>query len=328
MPPIRQHLPRLTLRLHRDDTAALPLVGPSRTMRELSRQVDLLAGNEATTTLLLGEVGIGKGYVAEYIHSRSPRGRMPFIEIDCSAARESELGEELFGDDGEPGLLAHARGGTLLLTEVGDLPHKLQARLSALLDRRSGPARAATAAEVRIIAAASHDLVSEVEQGRFDERLYYKLTASPVHLPPLRARSHEDLSDLVAAVFDVFSARLPHAARTLSKEAADCLAAHAWPGNLRELRNAIERALIVSRGEQVVARVHLPQEVRQSQDEQLDMHTPRTLVDVERAHIHRTLRAHKLNRTHAARELGISRATLIKKIKQYGLTYRTSGGRS
>ena len=322
-PPTPQ-LPRLTLRLHRDDTAALPLVGPSRAMRDLARQVDALAASDSATPLLLGEVGVGKGYVAEYIHSRSVRGRMPFVEVDCSAVRSTELGDELFGVSGAPGLLAHARGGTLLLTEVGDLTPALQTRLSAMLDRTA----AGDAADVRVIAAASRDLVTEVEEGRFDERLYYKLATSPVYLPPLRARSPEDLSDLVAAVFDVYSARLPHAARTLSTEAGDCLIAHTWPGNVRELRNAVERALIVSRGEDVVRRDHLPQEVRQSQDEHLDVHTPRTLMDVERAHIHRTLRAHKLNRTHAARELGISRATLIKKIKQYGLTYRLSGARS
>src|SRR5687767_8915777 len=141
----------------------------------------------------------------------------------------------------------------------------------------------------------------------------------PVALPPLRARVREDLVELIGNVMEEMSAQLPEAPRALADAALEHLLRYAWPGNVRELRNVLERAMIMARGQARIESSHLPPEVRGATGADVDHHVPRTLEEVERAHIERTLRAHRGNRTHAAQELAISRATLIKKIKTYQL---------
>jgi len=307
-------------------------------MRELARQVELLAeggpGQVLAPALLIGETGTGKGRLAEYIHARSPRSACAFVDVNCAAADPRSLGAELFGDDDEGppvdsrGVFRVVRGGSIFVDEVSELSAELQLRLLRVLDdgaeASNDPASddPASAGAARVIAAASKDLVNEVNAGRFREDLYYRLGVAPLYLPPLRARSREDLSDLITATFNALSMNMSGSPRALGDDVVDCLIAYPWPGNIRELRNAIERGLLVARGEDVLRRVHLPAELRHL-DRADGVHVPRTLMDVERAHIHRTLRAHNLNRTHAARELGISRATLIKKIKEYGLACRS-----
>lgn len=318
---------RLSLRLQRDEPAILPLAGSSRSMRELSRQVELLAQSSRATALLIGEIGTGKGQLADYIHSRSARSANVFVEVNCATDDPVTLGVDLFGvkaQEGATAILAAVRGGTIFIDEVSELSPDLQARLLSILNDAAALTGAGDSADVRVIAATSKDLVNEVNAGRFREDLYYRLSATPVHLPPLRARSREDLSDLITATFNALSMNMSNSPRALGGEVIDCLIAYPWPGNIRELRNALERGLLIARGEPVLQRMHLPAELHELQGSDV-VYTPRTLVDVERAHIHRTLRAHKLNRTHAARELGISRATLIKKIKEYGLVYRGPG---
>lgn len=312
------------IRLQRNAPAVLPLVGPSRTMRDLVRQVEFLVQAERTTALIIGEPGTGKGWLAQYIHAESGRAAYPFAAVNCATLGALTLQTDLFGSadtpQGDPGLLDAARGGTVFIDEVSELPIELQPLLMRVLQAAAAlhdsPADSAPA---RIIAAASKDLVNEVNGSRFREDLYYQLSATPLHLPPLRARSREDLSELITATFNSLSMTMSDSPRDLGEGVIDCLIGYPWPGNLRELRNVIERAILAARGGPVLQRTHLPAEI--SDVEGAEGYTPRTIMDVERAHIHRTLRAHKLNRTHAARELGISRATLIKKIKEYGLVY-------
>jgi two-component system response regulator HydG len=293
-------------------------------MHELVRQVELLAQADRSSVLLVGEAGTGKGWLAEYIHAEGARAPFPFAAVKCGSTDPATLSVDLFGDaeqpDGGSGLLEAARGGTLLIDEVSGLPPGLQDLLLRVLnDPVAQPGTSPELAPTRIIAAASRDLVNEVNGGRFREDLYYKLSATPLHLPPLRARSREDLTELIAATFNSLAMSISDSPRELGEGVIESLIGYPWPGNIRELRNVIERALLLSRGERLLQRSHLPYELSDSPG--ANQHTPRTMMDVERAHIHRTLRAHKLNRTHAARELGISRATLIKKIKEYGLVY-------
>lgn len=303
-------------------------IGSSQRMQELASQVELLAASDRTTVLLLGESGTGKGRVAELIHAHSPRAHGPFIEVNCAAHAAGALDAELFGvEDPErgtsrAGLLEVAVGGSIFLDEIGELPPPLQTKLLRVLEgkmfRRVGGTRD-IGVDVRVIAATNKDLVSEVNAGRFREDLYYRLSVMPLNLPPLRSRSREDVVELVARLMDELAPHLPNTPRAVSEGALDALLRYAWPGNIRELRNVLERGMIVGRGEERLEPHSLPAEVRSASVAAAAYHDGRSLADVERTHIERTLRQHEGNRTHAARELGISRATLIKKIKEYGL---------
>ena len=311
------------------------LLGASPQMRELSDQLELLARSDRTTVLLLGESGTGKGRVAAAIHAQSPRAQQPFIEVNCAALTMQSLDAELFGqervpgsghpDGHHPGLLEVADGGTLFLDEIGDLDPHLQPKLLRVLEgkgfRRLGGTHEVKA-DVRLVAATAKDLVHEVTSGRFREDLYYRLSVMPIHLPPLRARTREDLLELVGRVLDELRPGLQDAPEALEDPALERLLKYAWPGNIRELRNVLERAMILARGETTVSEKHLPSEVRDATGMGVEHHVARTLEEVERVHIDRTLRAHAGNRTRAAKELGISRATLIKKIKEFGLRGR------
>jgi len=307
--------------------------GSSHEMRELSAQIGLLAGSERTTALVLGESGVGKGRLAELLHAQSPRAGKPFVEVNCATLRPESLDSELFGVEANAtnggqtarGAFEIADGGTLFLDEISDLDPVLQPKLLRVLEgkgfRRVGGSVEITP-NVRVIAASSKDLASEVGAGRFREDLYYRLAVMPIKLPPLRSRNREDFVALIASVQDTLAGDLPGGPNQLTDAALDALLRYSWPGNVRELRNVLERAMLMARGHQAVDVVHLPREVQGASGAEVSHHEPRSLAEVERAHIDRTLRAHQHNRTHAARELGISRATLIKKIREFDLAER------
>lgn len=339
---------------HRDRPAAAhALVGASPAMCELAEQVAMLARDDHTTVLLVGEHGMGKGRIAAYIHASGPRAAQPFLEVNCAAVRGPRLELDLLGaeQDGEPhgephgeprgdafgdargitpGMLELAESGTLFVDDIGEVDPTLQPRLLRVLEGRSFR-RVGGVEEIvpraRLIAATHRDLVNEVTAGRFREDLYYRLNVMPVHLPPLRARSREDVLEVTAAVLGELARELPEAPCRVGDEAMERLLAYSWPGNVRELRNVLERAMLLARAQEreCIGPELLPVEVRSAAGTAagpavaLEPHVPRSLDDVEREHMERTLRAHEGNRTHAARELGISRATLIKKIRQYGL---------
>ena len=307
------------------------LLGSSSPMRELAQQIELLARSERTVALLVGEVGVGKGRVARAIHALSARGSRAFHEIDCSMRPVEELELELFGMERSvggpvPGLFEAADGGTLFLDEIAALPDELQPALLRAIEsrrvRRSGGTREVLV-DVRLVVATTRDLATEVTEGRFREDLYYRLGVMPLHLPPLRARSREDAGDTARALVAELRRGVPDAPREIHADTLELIGSYAWPGNVRELRNVLERALLLARGTPAVLPQHLPAEVRGG-DDLPSPHVSRTLAEVERAHIDRTLRAHAANRTRAARELGISRATLIKKIREYELGERPS----
>jgi transcriptional regulator with PAS, ATPase and Fis domain len=254
-----------------------------------------------------------------------------FVDINCGALTSASLDSELFGvergSDGSRetrvGRIEVADGGTLFLDEVGDLDAQLQPKLIRVLDGRSFrrvDGNAEITANVRVLASTSRDLAADVNEQRFREDLYYRLNVMPVVLPPLRARTGDDVAELIANLLGSLSPMVPGAPQRMTDATLEHLLRYPWPGNIRELRNVLERALLFARGRATVDVEHLPAEVRAATGAQVEHHAPRSLVDVERAHIDRTLRAHNQNRTHAARALGISRATLIKKIREYQLT--------
>ena len=327
-------LQRLNRTLHTRSAAGtgLDVLGDSPAMRELAQQVGLLAQSDRTTVLLSGESGTGKGWVARLIHDLSPRGREPFVEVTCSGFDATALDSELFGH--EKGAFAEARErrqglaevadrGTVLLDEIGDLPPELQPKLLKLLEtrafRRLGGTREITV-DVRLIASTSRDLAAEVESGRFREDLYYRLSVMPLRLPPLRDRTREDRQLLIGRLLTDLRRAIPDGPASANAEALERLLAYPWPGNVREMRNVLERALILGRDQPAISVEHLPGEFRARPGVGDRRHTPISLDELERQHIERTLKHHAGNRTRAAAELGISRATLINKIKRYTIT--------
>lgn len=308
----------------------LDSLGTSTLMREVGRQATLLAHSDRNALLLQGEAGAGKRWAARLIHDISPRASAPFIEVACSAGDSAWLDAELFGREGdEPqgelrrGLFEVADGGSVFLDEVADLPLELQAKLLAMLDsravRRIGGTREIPV-DVRLIVASARPLAAAVESGRVREDLYYLLNVLPLVVPPLRERSRDDFLALIRRCLKELAPGAPGAPTRLSDDALDRLLKHGWPGNIRELRNVLERALLLARGHDAIGAEHLPAEFRARVSPFERRHSPLTLEELERVHIDRTLQHHNGNRTRAAQELGISRATLIAKIKRYAIS--------
>ena len=307
------------------------ILGVSGAMRDLARQVVLLAESERTTVLITGESGTGKGWVARLIHRLSPRHESPFVDVNCAGLSATFLDSELFGHEKgaftdakelKQGLFEVADRGTLFLDEIAELAAELQPKvLKALEDksfRRLGGTRELTV-DVRLIAATNHDIGEAVRSGLFREDLYYRLNVIPLHLPPLRERAKEDRLALLKRLFTDLRVELPASPADISSEALERMLAYSWPGNIREMRNVLERALIVGRWAEQLGPEHLTAEFGRRAGEPLARVKAVSLEEVERRHIERTLRRHGGNRTRAAGELGISRATLINKIKAYAL---------
>jgi len=306
------------------------VLGVSGPMRDLARQLGLLAQSERTTVLLTGESGTGKGWVAKLLHRLSARRESLFVDVNCAGLSATFLDSELFGHekgaftdakDRKQGLFELADRGSLFLDEIAELATELQPKVLKAIEeksfRRLGGTREIQV-DVRLIAATNRDIAEAVRQGRFREDLYYRLNVIPLHLPALRERAREDRLALLRKLFTELRTELPESPGEISSEALERLLSYPWPGNIREMRNVLERALIVSHGAERLGPEHLPAEVGRRAAPASD-HQPATLAEVERRHIERTLRRHGGNRTRAAEELGISRATLINKIKVYDL---------
>ena len=315
---------------------SLESLGVSPGMRALAQQLSLLAASDRTTVLLTGESGTGKGWVARIIHHLSPRAKGPFVEVNCGGLSATFLDSELFGHERgaftdakerKQGLFELADGGTIFLDEIGELSLELQPKLLKVLEtksfRRVGGTREMTV-DVRLIAATNRDLVAATRDGRFREDLFYRLSVMPVHIPAVRERTREDRLSLLRRLFADLGAQMPGCPAAASAEALDRLLSAPWPGNVREMRNVLERAMILARAKPEIGVEHLPADLRQRQVER--RYQPLSLADIERSHIERALRHHSGNRTRAAQELGISRATLINKIKVYELGETTRKG--
>jgi DNA-binding NtrC family response regulator len=314
------------------------LVGKSPAMQEVYTQVEKVAGARGTV-LIQGESGTGKELVAKAIHFNSPRKAGPFVVIDCAAIPETLQESELFGHEkgaftgavaSRKGLFEQADGGTLFLDEVAELAPGLQAKLlRALQDgeiRRVGATRTSRA-DVRVIAATNRDLAAEVQEGSFREDLYFRLNVFPIFLPPLRARL-EDLPLLAAYFLDRIAGAAGTSPKRLSPEALRAMMAYPWPGNVRELEHALERAALLSE-EEVLTPRDLPPEVTAPRDELTvalagaPLGFKDALAQVVREAETRLIRRALLqaggNRSEAARLLGLSRRTLLYKLKEYNL---------
>jgi DNA-binding NtrC family response regulator len=307
-------------------------LGSSPAMRQIAQQIGLLAQSDRTTLLITGEAGVGKAWAARVIHDLGPRARKPFLSVRCSGGSATHLESLLFGHERgvhveaterRRGMLEIAEGGTLLLREVGDLPAEIQPKLLRVLEtrtfRRVGGG-GDIGVDTRVMVTTRRNLSDDVDAGRLREDLFYRLSVMPLALPPLRDRSQEDRLGLITLLHEDRRADLPDGPESISPEALDRLLAYSWPGNVSELANVLERALLLGRGQVAINVEHLPGEFRARAGLGDRRHTPMTLDSLEHQHIDRTLRYHGGNRTRAAKELGISRATLINKIKLYGIT--------
>ena len=280
--------------------------------------------------LVLGPSGVGKEWIAKLIHQWSPRAAHPFVTTNCGAFAENLIESELFGhakgaftgaSETRQGLFRAAAGGTLFLDEIGELPLNLQPKLlRALETKQVSPVGSdhTVDVDVRFVAATNRDLAEEVQAGRFREDLYYRINVVELSIPTL-AQRRDDILPLARRFAIEFAGRPVR----LSPQAAQRLLTHCWTGNVRELRNAVQRACLLCRGD-VIMPEHLARSISGSApaQEEWSENTDR-LSQVERATILTTLEECDGNRTRAAEKLGISRRTLINKINQ--MRHETKG---
>jgi DNA-binding NtrC family response regulator len=314
--------------LPREDVEAPSgIVARSEAMQRVLSMARRVAAS-SVTVLILGESGVGKERIARIVHEASPRMGGTFLAINCAALPESLLESELFGHTkgsfsgavaDRVGLFEAARGGTLLLDEVGEIPPAMQAKLLRVLEeravRRVGENRTRPI-DVRIVAATHRDLGKAVEEGRFRQDLYFRLRVVEIRIPPLRERP-DDVLPLARRVLSEAAAREGATPKELGKGACRALLEYAFPGNVRELVNAMERAHILSEGP-LIEVGDLPPEMAGGRKASRGGGEPRTLAEVEREHILGTLSALGGNKTRAAEVLGIGVATLYRKLAQYG----------
>lgn len=317
------------------------MVGRGPAMQDMFALVRRLAPH-ARTALITGETGTGKELVARALHALGPRANRRFVAVNCSAVVETLFESELFGyvrgaftgaTDHKAGLLEVADTGTIFLDEVGDLPLAVQAKLLRVLE--AGEVQRVGALEprrvdVRVIAATNRDLAAAVDSGRFRKDLYYRLNLAEIALPPLRDR-REDIPYLTAAFLGTFAAQFGRRFDGLTPGAERRLANERWDGNVRQLRNVIERACMLAEGACLTesdlaladaAPVHATASETLSPAAETSPTPSSALVDVEREHIARTLaRAHG-NKAVAARLLGVSRRALYRQLERHGLHHR------
>ncbi|GIW97199.1 MAG: sigma-54-dependent Fis family transcriptional regulator [Pirellulaceae bacterium] len=306
------------------------LIGSSPTMREVFRRLHLAADSDVTV-LLTGESGTGKELAARAIHAHSDRATKPLVAINCSAIPEALLESELFGhrkgaftgaNEDKPGLFEMADGGTLFLDEIGDISPAIQVKLLRVLQeretRRIGD-RTSRRIDVRLITATHRDLKRLVAEEKMREDFYYRIHVFEIHLPPLRQRV-EDIPLLVQQMVKEICAAQKRAVDGVARDAMEALQSYSWPGNVRQLRNALEQACVVATGDRITL-WDLPDEIRQPGAAAATAPpSPRTPAEeAERQRIVSALQKSGWNRTRAARQLGISRVTLWKKMNRYAI---------
>ena len=301
------------------------IIGQSKKMYEVYELIELVSRTDATV-LIMGDNGTGKELVARTIHGQSKRGRGPFVVANCSAYSPTLLESELFGHEKgaftgairrKKGRFELAQAGTLFLDEIGDIPPATQVLLLRFLQdhcfERVG-AEATIESDVRVLAATNKDLYREVQEGRFRDDLYYRLNVITIHLPSLRERK-EDIPLLCQHFLEKYNLKENKRILRFSADAMQTLMDFDWPGNVRQLQNAVSHAVILAQGEDIRRR-HLPRFLKEAGDEA----RPTSLAETERLLILRVLKEVGWNKHEAARRLRVSRSTLYSKIRRYGLS--------
>lgn len=302
------------------------IIGSSEPMQKVFGVMEKVIPSKSNI-LITGESGTGKGLVAQAIHEAGTRKDKPFIAINCGAIPENLLESELFGHkkgaftsaiEDKKGLITMANGGTLFLDEIGELPSALQVKLLHVIQTKEltpvGDTRVITV-DVRIIAATNADLLQRVKEGRFREDLYYRLNVIEIRMPALRER-RDDIPVLIKHYMEIFAKEAGKSIKDIDYEAIQALLAYDWPGNIRELRNTIERATVLADGE--VITIHdLPDTFRTLDVEGISTSSLRQALDAfERDYIRRSLTENKGNKEATANKLGVDLATLYRKLKK------------
>ena len=324
----------------REGLARVKIIAASPAMRNVLTLATGVAASTATTILIESETGTGKEVLARYIHANSPRADAPFLALNCAALPEHLVESELFGHEKgaftdakatRKGIFELANGGTVVLDEIGDLPIGLQAKLLRFLEdwtfRRVGGSREIMV-DVRVVALTNRSLDELVAAGEFRRDLFYRLNVFPITIPPLHDRP-EDIEPLARHFIQFFNERLKKNVQGLTSAALGKLLAYPWPGNIRELRNTIERAVILERGTSLDAAAFPLDSVGQAQPASsppANFPDGMGLDEVERLVLQRALDASNWNQSHAARTLKISRDRLRYKMKKHRLAGHDGGG--
>ena len=305
------------------------VIAESAAMREVLRVAATVASSPSTTVLIHGETGAGKEVLARYIHASSPRANAPLQALNCAAIPEHLVESELFGYEkgaftdaktARKGIFELADGGTVVLDEIGEIPLALQAKLLRFLEertfRRLGASRE-IAVDVRVIAMTNRSLRKEVAQGTFREDLYHRLHVFPIEIPPLRER-RDDILPLAFSFMKHYGASCGKHIADMTRELREQLLSHSWTGNVRELRNLIERAVILEEGDQLTTRfVPPPDTSRRGTAAANEEEVILPLEEVEFLMVQRALRAARGNQSQAARLLQVSRDQLRYRVKRY-----------
>jgi DNA-binding NtrC family response regulator len=305
-----------------------PFLGTSVAIRALAAEASKVAASDSPV-LIQGETGAGKGVLARWLHESGPRAEEPFVDLNCAGLSREFLETELFGHEkgaftgataAKPGLLEVAHRGTIFLDEIGDVDPQVQPKLLKVLEekqfRRIGDVRDRRV-DLRLLTATHQNLPDLVREKRFRNDLYFRISTIPLIVPSLRERA-EDVPALAEQILDSLAARWGYAKITLEPDAAAALSTHSWPGNVRELRNVLERAVLLS-GRPTLSRRDLRFEAAEPSAAPYDL--DRTLIEVERQHIERVLRAEGGHVEAAAKRLGIPRSSLYQKIKRFGIEF-------
>lgn len=308
------------------------MVGKSKTIQEIFEHVATVAQSRSTV-LIQGQSGTGKELIARAIHYNSPRVSGPFIKLNCAALPQDLIESELFGHEKgsftgavkqNKGRFELADGGTLLLDEISEIEPPLQAKLLRVLQEREFErigSGTSIKVDVRVVATTNRNLAKEIEAGNFREDLYYRLNVIPIKIPTLNERK-EDIPDLVTHFIDKYNKENEKTIQGLTDQALEALMKYNWPGNIRELENYIERAIVICQ-EDHISETHLPLDILSNESRNTQsgdsIQVGTTVREMEKQLILKTLEAHSGNRTTAADILGISARTLRNKLHEYGL---------
>ena len=308
------------------------IIGRSPAMQKLFETIALVAPSEATV-MIAGESGTGKELIANAIHQNSPRKDSALIKVNCAALPETLLESELFGHEKgaftgaitrKQGRFQLAHKSSIFLDEIAEMAPATQAKILRVLQEREFEPVGSTQTmkvDTRVIAATNRNLEEEIQAGRFREDLYYRLNVVTVDVPSLRQR-RDDIPLLADFFLKRYAQKNRRVIKGFTPRATDLLMRYDWPGNVRELENIIERAVIMARGEMITPlefSAELQALAENAEDAEIDLSPGRSLKEVEKVMILRTLKETGGNRTHAARILGISRRTLQLKLKKYGI---------